>query len=107
MSNPVKALDRVILGQYPNYVSDELPVAEINYDKFTHLVYFSLSPYSSGNLNTNNVDTLDLQEFVTNAKANGIKAMIDVGGWGRSTYFSDMAADTVSRARFVTNIKQF
>jgi hypothetical protein len=107
LSNPVKALDRVILGQYPNYVSDELPVAEINYDKFTHLVYFSLSPYSSGNLNTNNVDTLDLQEFVTNAKANGIKAMIDVGGWGRSTYFSDMAADTVSRARFVTNIKQF
>jgi hypothetical protein len=107
LSNPAKALDRVILGQYPDYGTDELPIAEIDYDKFTHLVFFSISPYANGNLNTTYISTSNLQEFVTNSKTNGIKTLICVGGWGRSTYFSSMTGNSVARANFVANLKQF
>ncbi|MHC4131097.1 MAG: glycosyl hydrolase family 18 protein [Planctomycetota bacterium] len=88
LSNPAKALDRVIFGQYPDYGTDELPIADIDYEKFTHLVFFSISPYANGNLNTTYISTSNLQEFVT-------------------TYFSSMTASSVARANFVANLKQF
>jgi len=107
LSNPSKATNRILLGQYPDYGTDELPIAEIDYDKFTHLVYFSISPYANGYLDTTNVNTSNLQEFVTNTRTHGIVPMICVGGWGRSTYFSAMTANPTARANFITNLKNY
>jgi GH18 family chitinase len=104
-TNPAKAVDRVVVGQYPNYGTDELAIADINYEKLTHIIYFSLSPFANGNLDTTNVNLSDLQELVT--YSNGIKTLICVGGWGRSTYFSAMAASPSARANFAANLKQY
>lgn len=107
LSSSVKALDRFVVGQYPNYGPAGLPIAEIQYDRLTHIVYFSLSPFADGTLNTANVVESDLSELVANADANGVEAMICVGGWGRSMLFPVMAAIPTARATFAAQLRQY
>ncbi len=96
-----------VVGYYPNYATDRLPIANIRYDKLTHIIYFSLSPLANGDLDTSNVNTSDLQSLVANADANDVKVLICVGGWDRSEHFSAMAADPNTCAAFVENLKQY
>lgn len=101
------AFHTFVVGQYPNYGPAGLPIAEIQYDKLTHIVYFSLSPFADGTLDTSNVVESDLSKMVAHADANGVKTMISVGGWDRSVMFPIMAAIPADRARFAEQLRQY
>jgi hypothetical protein len=96
-----------VIAYFPDYGRDTLAIADIRYEKVTHIVYFSLVPRANGNLDTSNVNSSDLQELVTNADANGVKVLISVGGAGRSNHFSAMAANPTARDNFIAKLTQF
>ncbi len=96
-----------VLGYYPGYAAYHFPVDHIPYDKLTHISYFSLMPLANGDLDISEVDATDLEELVARADANDVETLITVGGWGRSTYFANMAASARARANFATKLLQY
>jgi GH18 family chitinase len=97
----------LVLGNYPGYATSSLSVADIPYHQLTHVSYFSLSPSPGGDLDVTHVDVADLEALAARAHAKGVKTLVTVGGWGRSTYFSTMAADSGARANFAARLTQY
>lgn len=96
-----------VLGHYPGYAAQRLRVDSIRYDMFTHVSYFSLWPLANGDLDVSEVNVADLQELAAHADAAGIKALVTIGGWGRSTYFPAMAASPRARDNFAMKLLQY
>jgi len=96
-----------VLGHYPSYAVHHLPIDRIRYDRLTHIGYFSLLPLADGNLNASEVNEVELTELVAQAKAHGVKTIVVVGGWERSTHFPAMAADPDARANFVAKLLRY
>ena len=49
----------------------------------------------------------DVQAFVTEAKAHGVRPVFSVGGWSGSIYFSDLVATAAERITFARQLKAF
>jgi hypothetical protein len=96
-----------VIAYYPNFAPARLPIADIRYDRLTHILYFSLSPKQNGDLDYKNVDLSDQQELVAHAHANGVKVLISAGGAGRCTHFSTMAGNPAARENFVAKLTQY
>ncbi|TKY86996.1 hypothetical protein EX895_003673 [Sporisorium graminicola] len=94
-------------GYWPDWVASALPASSIDFTKFDILNYafalptadFSLSIPTDPSGNT-------LRGFVKACKAGNTKAMLSLGGWGGSTYFSPAVRTASSRATFIGNIVQ-
>jgi Glycosyl hydrolases family 18 len=96
-----------VLGHYPGYAAQNLPVDRIRYEKLTRIAYFSVWPMADGDPNVSEVNVTDLRELVARADANGVRTLITVGGWERSAYFAPMAASARTRANFATKLLQY
>jgi GH18 family chitinase len=96
-----------VTGYYPDYHVSKLPISQIRFDKFSHIVYFSISPKTDGSLDTSTINLNNQKQLITTAHAQNVKVSICVGGWGLSSGFSGMAANQSARSKFITNIIQF
>jgi GH18 family chitinase len=96
-----------VVGYYPEYGISRMPIANIQYDKLTTIIYFSISPLANGDLDVSNIDLNHQDEMVNQAHANGVDVFICVGGWDRSAHFSEMASAPTSRANFVAKLTQY
>lgn len=97
----------VILGHYPGYAAHHLSVDRVRYDILTRVSYFSLWPLANGDLDVSEVNVTDLEALVAHADANGVKALVTIGGWGRSAHFPTMAASPRARDNFATKLVQY
>ena len=92
-----------IIGYAPEWDS---VVAEIQFDKLTHINYAFLLPRSDGTF-----ESLDqpekLTELVAEAHAHKVKVLISIGGWGYDEQFEVMAADPAKRLVFVQEAVRF
>ena len=91
----------VLLG----YAPEGVPTPE-QLSKLTHVVAFSLQVNDDGSLVDTSV-TKDYPQLVKAAHAAGVKALVSIGGWGRSGGFSAVVASPETRAKFVANVKKF
>ncbi|KAF7301988.1 Glycoside hydrolase family 18 protein [Mycena indigotica] len=95
-------------GWHAADIKPAFAVADVSWDKYTHLIYSFAET-------TSNVQTLDLSGseptilpvFVKTAHQNGVKAMISVGGWTGSRFFSTDIATAANRTAFVKTIIDF
>lgn len=94
-------------GYYPDYNHRKLLPENIRYDKFSHLIYFSIYPESDGTLNTSQINLPRQAILVQNAHLNSVHVSICVGGWGLSSNFNAMAANPASRSSFISNLTQY
>ena len=78
----------------------------IPYDQLTHINYAFLTPNRDGTFNPIN-NGWKLKAIVQTAHARNVKVLISVGGWNWDEQFETMAADPVSRAAFVQNLRAF
>lgn len=82
----------------------------IEYEKFTHLNYFSIYPHSSasGALDMNGSFSLsNMGQVRDKAHAVGATISISLGGAGLSDTFPAVTANATSRAAFVQNVLDF
>jgi GH18 family chitinase len=94
-----------VIGYFPTWSGN---VDTIAYDKMTHVNYSFILPTATGGLQALQ-DTARLQQFVKNAHAQGVKALIAVGGWndGNDSGFVSLSANANYRQTFVTNLVNF
>ncbi|CDO76031.1 Glycoside Hydrolase Family 18 protein [Trametes cinnabarina] len=92
-------------GWYAGYHSDDFPIASISWDKYTHLTYsFALTSSDTTQLDLDTSDAKKLPDFVKAAHQNNVKALLSIGGWGGSHYYSANVGNEANRTAFVKAI---
>ncbi|ORY90277.1 glycoside hydrolase superfamily [Leucosporidium creatinivorum] len=91
--------DAWIAGFWENWGTQA--VADIPYDKYTHLSWFVATPGSDGKLDFGATETNKIADFVSGCRAAGTKALFSIGGWSDSNYFTTLVATSDSRSTFI------
>ncbi|WP_080760332.1 glycosyl hydrolase family 18 protein [Pseudoalteromonas luteoviolacea] len=94
-----------IVGYFPSWQGQ---VADIQFDKLTHINYSFLLPNADGSLQP--LENLaKMKQLVSAAHASGVKVGIAVGGWngGDDSAFETFASSAEGRATFIRNLMAF
>jgi chitinase len=96
-----------IVAVYPSWKQQQMPVANIPWNRFTHLALVFAIPKADGSLQTNELDALipPLQEA---ARANGKKLIVSIGGaTGYEDAFQQIASSPEKLQRFTKAVTRF
>ncbi|MES1146954.1 MAG: glycoside hydrolase family 18 protein [Solimonas sp.] len=99
------------MGYYPIYQRSDMPVAEIPFNKLTHLAIGGVTPQSDGSISTlpfadSTTWTSFVPGLVTHAHDAGRKVILMVGGAGSASGFVP-AASSANRVAFANNLVNF
>ncbi|MBM7116001.1 glycosyl hydrolase family 18 protein [Archangium primigenium] len=100
------ALATRVVGYFPTWNGN---VADIQFDKLTHVNYSFVVPTAQGGLTGPGSGDSRLKSLVTAAHAKGVKVLIAVGGWnnGDDSAFEQLAANATARNTFVNNLVNY
>ncbi|TWU47364.1 Chitinase A1 precursor [Rubripirellula tenax] len=98
-----RAEDHAVVGYLPDYridawLGDPGPV--------TDLVYFGLQPNEDGTLSDDVISDKVVEKLRRIKSRSSVTLWLTVGGWGRSTGFSKLAADPADRKRFIDALRR-
>jgi len=80
-------------------------IQDIDFTPYTHLNYFVFTTTpSASEISQAGIDDSTIIDFVTRAKAAGVKAGYTVGGWTGSKYFSTNFATAQNRTIFAKTL---
>jgi chitinase len=90
---------KVVMGYYASWTRSQFDHTMVRYGSLTHIVHAFAWPDASGNL----VVPPDFlyPELNAAARANGVKMILGLGGWGNCAGFPATAADPSRRALFI------
>ena len=91
-----KAYDCQVVGFYPSWTEDIMPLQAIPWDKLTRLVYAFAIPNTDGTINTS--DLVRTQQLADSAHAHGVEIYFSIGGGDGSNNFPVMATNVKSRS---------
>ncbi|KAJ0104251.1 hypothetical protein J7T55_001738 [Diaporthe amygdali] len=87
---------------FAGYHADRgFPVSSIPWDKYTEIKYAFAETNADGSLNLTKSNPDQLPVFVSDAKKNNVKALVSIGGWTGSRYFSTNFGSAENRTAFV------
>ncbi|EJD03467.1 chitinase [Fomitiporia mediterranea MF3/22] len=99
----VRANDIVSSAWYTGWHAEYFPLDNVSWDKYTHLTYaFKGTSENASDTSLPDSDADLLPQFVAKAHENDVKALLSVGGWGGSQYFSTNVGDENNRTKFVS-----
>ncbi|GAA5914058.1 hypothetical protein JCM6882_001835 [Rhodosporidiobolus microsporus] len=85
-------------GYFENWTGQK--VADTKFDGYSIVYFFTAVPKEDGSLTIDG----EPKEFATAAKAAGCTAMLSVGGWSGSEFFSALMKDEAKRTTFAENM---
>jgi chitinase len=96
-----------VIGYYPSWVRGSLPASNVRFQYLTHINQAFAWPLADGSI-TSYPDLL-YPGLVTAAHQAGRKVLVSLGGAGQeqTAGFAPMTADSVIRARFVSNLVSY
>lgn len=100
-----KQIDYKVVGFYPSYRHETLPVSSIQWDKITRIVYAFAIPNADGTLNTGSLSMVD--NLVEAGHSKGVEVYFSVGGGDGSVNYPELATNETSRNRFVNEIREY
>ena len=97
--------NKIMAGYWPDWVASSFPATAIDFSKFDIVNYAFALPTANFDLSipTDPSGGL-LRSFVKACKAGDTKAVLSLGGWGGSRYFSPAVRTASARATFIGNI---
>ena len=101
--SPVSAIK--VMGYYPVYRVGNPSIANLPYDKLTHIHFFNLAPTAIGGITYPEGSLLPhLPTLVSTAHANDTKVVLTIGGAGAATDATWRAAITTYKTTFINNL---
>lgn len=94
-------------GGWTATAKPSVPISSISFGKYTHLIYAFAETTRDNNLDMSKSNPHLLTEFVTQAKAHGVKVSVAIGGWAGSRYFSSTLGSAKNRTAFVKTVTSF
>ncbi|KII86999.1 glycoside hydrolase family 18 protein [Plicaturopsis crispa FD-325 SS-3] len=106
---PPPSPSQVASAWYAGYhATAEFPLSKVPWYKYTQLIYsFAETTPQVWKLTLNGSDAQLLPEFVETAHFHGVRALIAVGGWSGSRWFSSDLRSAENRTAFVNTIAEF
>ncbi|KAK7054155.1 chitinase [Favolaschia claudopus] len=102
---------KIAAGWYAGWhanATPSFPLSKVSWNKYTHLTYsFAETTTDVGKLDLSGSDPEVLPKFVAAAHAHGVKAMVSIGGWTGSRFWSSNVATAQNRTRFVKTLVEF
>lgn len=96
---------KVVMGYYRTSNKAAYPHAAIDFAYLTHIAHAFAWPDSSGNLVI--PDGFLYPELNAAARANGVKMIVSLGGWGNAAGFPGTASTSENRSRFAGQLVDF
>ncbi|KAG7097637.1 hypothetical protein E1B28_004969 [Marasmius oreades] len=97
-------IDVVATGWYPGWLGNRSPPESLSWSKYTALTFAFGVTTPEGGVSLDDVSKQVLPKFVSSAKANNVHALLSIGGWTGSQYFSSAVATAENRTAFVKTI---
>lgn len=94
-----------IVGYYPAWMRSTLPADKVDFANLTHIDHAFAWPKNDGSI-AMYADLL-YPELVDRAHDENVGILISMGGFGQSDGFAPMAADSITRAKFIENVVAF
>jgi GH18 family chitinase len=94
-----------VVGFYPSWRYNSLPVSEIEWEKYTRIVYAFAIPNGDGTLNTK--DLTLITQLRDSAHAHGVEVYFSVGGGDGSTNFAWITTEQEYMKRFINEVTQY
>lgn len=96
---------QVAAAWYAGYHAESFPLSEVSWSKYTHLIYaFATTTPDVNVLALGPADEQLLPQFVSTAHQNGVKALLSIGGWGGSRWYSSNVGSAQNRTAFVGTV---
>ena len=100
-----KAYNYKVVGFYPSWEQEVMPIAKIKWEKLTRIVYAFAIPNADGTLNTD--DLVNIGQLADSAHAHGVEVYFSVGGGDGSGNFPVLAANKETRDRFISEVQKY
>ncbi|KAI0305232.1 chitinase [Multifurca ochricompacta] len=95
----------VAVTWYGAWHSDEFTLQDVNWSKYTSVMYaFATTTPDVNTIGLSSSDESLLPQFVATAKHNHVNAILSIGGWTGSRYFSSAVATQANRTAFAQAI---
>ncbi|KAF8994877.1 glycoside hydrolase superfamily [Cyathus striatus] len=93
----------IAAAYYPDWSAGSFPPENLNFSKFSILLFAFATPNSSSTLSWDSGSQSILQRLVSSARSSGkgTKIVLSVGGWGGSYWFSQSVSSSSNRTKFV------
>lgn len=105
INNLYTEVDPITIAYLPNYKVGTLTEAQFKH--LHRIVYFSVEPAPDGTLIYSEADINHINTIKSLRGSKPVEIFLGAGGWVRSRNFPEMAADPVSRGKFVTELVAF
>ncbi|KAJ9476208.1 putative Sporulation-specific chitinase 2 (putative) [Pseudozyma hubeiensis] len=97
--------NKTMAGYWADWTASTLPASSIDFTKFDIVNYAFALPTANFDLSLpTDPSGNTLRSFVKAVQAGNSKAVLSLGGWGGSTYFSPAVRTNASRSTFISNI---
>ncbi|KAJ3841144.1 glycoside hydrolase family 18 protein [Lentinula raphanica] len=92
-------------GWYPGWLAEDNPPSNISWSKYNTLTFAFAT--TTSDVNTVALDFISQQalpQFVSQAQEHNVTAILSIGGWSGSMYFSNAMATAQNRSAFVKTV---
>ncbi|KAI0319002.1 chitinase [Amylostereum chailletii] len=97
----------VAASWYAGWHAEGFPLANVSWQKYNHMTYaFAVTTPDVNTLSLGASDASLLPQFVEQAHDNNVTALLSVGGWSGSVYYSSNVATAENRTAFVKAVTQ-
>lgn len=97
----------VAASWYPSWLGTKVPPESLSWDKYTSVTFaFALTTSDPGAVSIDSDGLVLLPKFVAQAKSHNVNALITIGGWTGSQFFSSNVATAANRTIFVKTLTQ-
>ncbi|KAJ6623753.1 glycoside hydrolase family 18 protein [Mycena sp. CBHHK59/15] len=104
-TNSSDNLDTIASAWYPGWLSAQFPPSSLSWGKYNAMTFaFATTTPSVSNIALDDVSATALPKFVENAQKHGVKALLSIGGWTGSMYYSTAVATAENRTAFVSAV---
>nr|GAT54843.1 glycoside hydrolase family 18 protein [Mycena chlorophos] len=97
--------DVVASAWYPGWEAQDFPPSMISWSKYNSMIFaFATTTTDTSTIALDDISAQALPDFVTLAKSNGVSALLSIGGWTGSMYYSSAVATAENRTTFVNAV---
>ncbi|KAF8217758.1 glycoside hydrolase family 18 protein [Mycena galopus ATCC 62051] len=97
--------DVIASAWYPAWLADDFPPSSIPWSKYNAMTFaFATTTPDVSTIALDDVSAQALQPFVSDAHSNGVSALLSIGGWSGSQYYSTAVATAANRTAFAQTI---
>ncbi|KZT28075.1 glycoside hydrolase family 18 protein, partial [Neolentinus lepideus HHB14362 ss-1] len=98
--------DLIASSWYAGWNAADFPLSNISWSKYSAVAYAFAVTTSDSSVSLASSDEQLLPQFVDLAHQNNVKAILTIGGWTGSAYFSSAVATAQNRTGFVNAVMQ-